>query len=80
MQPEQQIIGIIARTFSVDASTLHSKSRQGDLKAWDSLGQLRLIMQLEAEFGISFPIDEIPELTSVEAIAASIRTKTGLIQ
>lgn len=75
MHTEQQIIGIIARTFSVDASTLNSESRQEDLKAWDSLGQLRLIMQLESEFGVSFTIDEIPTLTSVSKITVSIQSK-----
>ncbi|OJX91737.1 MAG: hypothetical protein BGP01_02630 [Paludibacter sp. 47-17] len=75
MQLEQQLIELIARTFAVDASTLTNESMQEDLKAWDSLGQLRLIMQVEAEFGVSFPIDEIPTLTSVSKIAASIRAK-----
>ncbi len=75
MQTEQKIIGIIARTFSVEASTLNSQTRQEELKAWDSLGQLRLLMQLEAEFGVSFTMDEIPTLTSISKIAESIRSK-----
>jgi len=75
MQTEQKIIGIIARTFLVEASTLNSQTRQEELKAWDSLGQLRLLMQLEAEFGVSFTMDEIPTLTSISKIAESIRSK-----
>ena len=75
MQTEQKIIGIIARTFSVEASTLNFQTRQEELKAWDSLGQLRLLMQLEAEFGVSFTMDEIPTLTSISKIAESIRSK-----
>lgn len=75
MQLEKQLIALIARTFAVDAAILHSESGQEDLKAWDSLGHLRLIMQVEAEFGVAFSIDEIPTLTSISKIATSIRAK-----
>jgi acyl carrier protein len=75
MQLENQLIALIAGTFSVDPATLHAESGQEDLKAWDSLGHLRLIMQVEAGFGVAFSIDEIPTLTSVSKIAAGIRAK-----
>lgn len=72
MEVEQRIIQIMASTFGVDASQINSTSRRSDLRNWDSLGQLRLVMQLEAEFGVSFSIDEIPELNSVEEIKTKL--------
>ena len=73
MNLEQRIINTMAATFAVEASSLSTATRQHELPAWDSLGQLRLIMQLESEFGVSFSIDEIPELNSVERIATRLR-------
>ncbi len=75
MNLEQRIINTMGATFSVDPSTIHPLTKQNELAAWDSLGQLRLIMQLEAEFGVSFSIDEIPILNSVERITVSLRKK-----
>lgn len=75
MELEQQIFQTIAATFSVDPATININTSQHQLKGWDSLGQLRLIMQLEAEFNISFTIDEIPLLTNVEQLVNSIRAK-----
>jgi len=72
MDLEQRIIRIMASTFAVDESQINRTTNRSDLKNWDSLGQLRLVMQLEAEFGISFSIDEIPELSSVEKIKSMI--------
>ncbi len=72
MDLEQRIIQIMASTFAVDESLINHTTNRSDLKNWDSLGQLRLVMHLEAEFGISFSIDEIPELSSVEKIKSMI--------
>lgn len=75
MDLEQRIIQIMASTFAVDESQINRTTSRNDLKNWDSLGQLRLVMQLEAEFGISIPIDDIPNLSSVEKIKTMINDK-----
>jgi acyl carrier protein len=79
METETKIIQTIAKVFSADPATLSASTSQHELKKWDSLGQLRLIMQLEADFNLTFTIDEIPHLTSVTKIAESIRSKKELI-
>ena len=40
----------------------------GDLDEWDSLGHLELVAQIESEFGVSLTLDDIPSLTSLDAI------------
>jgi acyl carrier protein len=47
-----------------------------DVKAWDSLGHIRLIAATEDAFRISFTIDEIENLKSIGQIATSIAEKT----
>ncbi|MDX9747718.1 MAG: acyl carrier protein [Paludibacter sp.] len=78
MEVEQRIIQIMASTFAVEASQITTTTSRSELKNWDSLGQLRLVMQLEAEFGISFSIDDIPELNSVEKIKTKINVLKSL--
>lgn len=41
---------------------------------WDSLNHLNLILAIESEFGIQFETSEIPELTTVGAIQARLRS------
>ena len=43
---------------------------------WDSLAQLRLIMEVETEFGLDIPVDEIPSLQSYAEIL--IRVESAL--
>ena len=42
------------------------------IEKWDSLSHLNLIMDLEKEFGIRFPMNKIPDLNSVEAIVKEL--------
>lgn len=38
------------------------------IEKWDSLSHLNLIMDIEKATGIRFPIDRVPDLTSIELI------------
>ena len=43
-----------------------------DLEKWDSLGHLRLIMELEESFGIAFDDDQVVRLASVQQIMQAV--------
>ncbi len=45
------------------------------ISTWDSVRHLSLILALEERFGLNFDADEIPELTSVAAIARAIERR-----
>ncbi len=45
------------------------------IATWDSVRHLSLILALEERFGLNFDADEIPELTSVAAIARAIERR-----
>lgn len=38
----------------------------GSIPQWDSVNHLRLVMEAEARFGISYPLETIPALKTVE--------------
>ena len=68
---------VAAREFNVDANILTTASEAADVSGWDSSTHLVLMMALEDEFGVSFELDEVTELTSIGAIADAIDARTG---
>jgi acyl carrier protein len=58
----------IATTLKVAPGKVTEVTRQQDLSAWDSLGQVNLIMALEQEFGVYIEVEEFGDLNSVPAI------------
>jgi acyl carrier protein len=68
---------VAAREFNVDLATLSAASEAADVSGWDSSTHLVLMMALEEEFGVSFELDEVTELTSIGAIADALDARTG---
>ena len=60
----------IAATLKVAPAKITQTTRDQDLPAWDSLGQVNLIMALEQTFGVYIEVEEFGNLNSVPAILA----------
>jgi len=56
----------------VESHQISKQSSMDNVTGWDSLGHLKLIMELEAKFGIIFTTEEIPTLTTVDIICDTI--------
>jgi acyl carrier protein len=46
-----------------------------NLKAWDSLGHIRLISAIEESFGVQFALEDFDKLISVQGIAEQVAAK-----
>ena len=57
-----RIINIICNLFNVEKNDVNVKMGPGDIPLWDSVGHLRLILELEKEFNISINVDELINL------------------
>lgn len=66
----QKLQQTIAATLKVPPAKVTETTRDQDLAAWDSLGQVNLIMALEQEFGVYIEVEEFGSLNSVPAILA----------
>ena len=66
----QRLQQTIAATLKVPLTKVTVTTRDQDLPAWDSLGQVNLIMALEQEFGVYIEVEEFGNLNSVPAILA----------
>jgi acyl carrier protein len=59
---------LISALFNVDVASLAPESSANDVPAWDSMGQLMLILELEQQFGIEIPPERAEKLTSISEI------------
>lgn len=71
---KEKIIALMEEIFQVPAGTVTEETVAEDLEEWDSLAHVMLIDALSSELGISIPLDEAVEISSV----AEIFGKAGL--
>ena len=62
-----KIIGIIANTLEIGVSEINDSSSIGDFPAWDSLGHMNLLQNIQDEFDI--------ELEDVQDIVKAVEAK-----
>ena len=76
-QTVERIRECMTRALELDqaeARTVDRYSTAADLAKWDSLGHLKLILELEWSFGMTFDDEQIVELASVERIMKIVGT------
>ena len=71
---KEKIIALMEDIFQVPAGTVTEETKASELEQWDSLAHVMLIGELESQLGISIPLDEAVEITSV----AEIFDKAGI--
>lgn len=69
-----------ARVCQAVARALHSSGeldpaglRMGTTPGWDSMGHMNVVMEVEREFGITFPVFRLPELVDVSSIVRALQ-------
>ena len=69
---DQQIRKIIADVLNVDAALVTDDLAVGSIPEWDSVGNLAINSTIEQALGVEFPLEELFDLTSVEAIIDAV--------
>ena len=70
---EEKVLDILKETFKLDA--VDKTCSQATCPAWDSMGQLNLVAELEDAFDISLEPEEIGTMRSYEDIIKILREK-----
>lgn len=65
---EQKVIQLMAEIFEIPINDFPKEVKQENIKEWNSLRHLNLIVELEETFDKSFEPDEISEMKSLEKI------------
>ena len=69
----QAFFELAADVFGVGAETLSSDTAFGSIEVWDSVNHLRLVMETEARYGVSIPLEAIPNLRTLADFARAAR-------
>jgi acyl carrier protein len=67
---DEKLIAIVAASLRVPTSALTLETGPGDLEAWDSLAQLNVVSEIEEEFGVSIPIEQMAEIRHIRDFLA----------
>ena len=67
-----RIKSVMAAVFDIAPENISDEASPHDIKAWDSLKHMNLILALEEEFNIHFEDAEIPSLVNFRIIAATV--------
>ena len=70
--PPDRLAEIVGRVLSLDPSTITDGTSSRESPRWDSVGHLNLVLEVEAEFGVRFSAEEIPELVAVGKIRETL--------
>lgn len=70
---EEKILEILKETFELDS--VDKSCSQATCSAWDSMGQLNLVAELEDAFDISLEPEEIGEMKSYYDILHILKSK-----
>ena len=68
---------IIAKHFNKNIAEIKPETSKDDLDEWDSLEQIKLILEIEEEIKIKFSLDVIPQMTSVKSIQKELEKITN---
>lgn len=61
----QDFLNFVAEVMGTDALELNPETRYKEYEAWDSLMMLTLVMELEAEYGVSIPMEKLGEVKTL---------------
>jgi acyl carrier protein len=62
---EKRLIAIVAAALQVPTSALTLETGPGDLALWDSLAHINIVSEIEAEFLVSIPIEQVAEIRHI---------------
>lgn len=69
-QSLKQLMGII---LEVSPESIDENSSMDNIKSWDSLKHMNLVLAIEEELGISIPDEEAANITSYKLIRIVVR-------
>lgn len=68
MLNENLLKKVMASVLKVDVSAIDENSSMDNIKSWDSLGHMNLVLALEDEFKVVIPDEDAGNITSYKLI------------
>jgi acyl carrier protein len=62
----QRLVEIFSDVFGMDLAPDTGDVRRSDVEYWDSVNHLRLVLELEQEFGVTLPDEDVLAIQSLQ--------------
>jgi acyl carrier protein len=69
---DSRVRALVAALFQVDEASLGPVVSPATLPAWDSMGHLNLVLELEQEFGIALAPERVEKMLDLAAVVAAV--------
>lgn len=70
-----KVIRIMSTVFQLDKNKIDDNCSMENIKLWDSLKHISLIILLEEEFNCEFSTDEVVQMISLKKILSILKNK-----
>ena len=70
----EKLLSLLSNVFKVEASAINDDTSPDNMKTWDSFNTLKIIMNIENEFNITLPLEDVVKIKSVKDIKKLIKT------
>jgi len=77
MLNENLLKKVMASVLKVDVSIIDENSSMDNIKSWDSLGHMNLVLALEDEFKVVIPDEDAGNITSYKLITVVLNDLIG---
>ncbi len=71
----ERVQELVASTFSLDPASVPPDASAKSLSAWSSLAHLRLLTEVEREFGVRLTMNEMLAMNSIPVITQVLAAK-----
>ena len=61
----QDFINFVARVMEIDSSEINEDTAYGQHEKWDSLMHMRLVMEIEEEYGVNISSEEFLQCQTI---------------
>ena len=65
MTTEKEFLGFVAGILDVPAGSISLDTAYESIPEWDSVMQLRLVLEIGTEYNVEIPVDEIAEIKTL---------------
>ena len=62
----EAFLAFAAKVFGVDRAKLRGDLGYGEIPEWSSVNHLKLVMEAESRFGVSYPFEQVPFLKKLD--------------
>ena len=70
---EEKFLAFVAEIMEKEVSEMHMDLAYKDYEPWDSLMMLTLVMEIEAEYGVSVPMERLGDVKTLADLYAFVR-------